>query len=346
MIRLRSVMSHWWLLMIKLNKNESPFPPFTKDELAEIIDRTEMHRYPREEHDTFIKLYADQYGFQEDQIALANGSDEWIQKLNIVLPPGKMLVTNPDFTMYDVYASQFKRPIVKVDCDEEFNVREDEILAAIKREKPIFFIFSQPNNPLGHLYSQAFVDEACELMGSLGGYCVVDEAYLQYSDASRRTVTELADHVVVLRTFSKIYGMAGLRIGIAISSPKTMELLRSVDHPYPVNSLSLELANAFLSEPERKRAFFAKHQALVLKLKDIFRRELDGVIKMKPTEANYIFTYGEEAVSLGDYLFANGFYPRVYDSERLRDVVRYSIASDDELDLLEQTIRTWKTEVI
>ena len=330
--------------MIKLNKNESPYSPFTAEELVKIIEATEIHRYPREEHDVFIQLYAERYGVGEENIALANGSDEWIQKLNIVLPAGKMLVTEPDFTMYDVYAAQFSREIVKVPCDADFNIREEEILAAIERERPAFFIFSQPNNPLGHLYSQAFVDRACAAMAAVGGYCVVDEAYLQYSDEDKRTVTELTDHVVVLRTFSKIYGMAGLRIGLAIATPRTMELLRSVDHPYPVNSLSLNIANAFLGDKTRMDGFFAEHRKLTERLRSIFHTELDGVVKMKPTQANYLFTYGEEAAALGNYLFANGFYPRIYETEQLRNVVRYSIASEEALDQLQLAIRLWKEE--
>lgn len=328
--------------MIRLNKNESPYGVFTPEELANIVSAAELHRYPSTEHDRFLERYAELEGLGTEQLGLANGSDEWIQKLHILIPEGPMLVVEPDFVMYDEYARQFGRPIVKLRCEADYELSEAKILEAIQREKPRLFIFSQPNNPIGTLYSQAFVDAACDLMKELGGYCVVDEAYLQYSDPELRTRVTLDDHVIVLRTFSKIYGMAGLRIGLAISAPETMAWLKSIDHPYPVNSVSLAIGYAFLADEARQAQFFREHHALAARLKQILHEELAGLVPLKASQANYVLTYGPRAVSLGRYLTERGFVLRTYDSELLREVVRYSIGTNEEMEQLAVAIRQWK----
>lgn len=330
--------------MIWLHKNESPLSPFTPKELAELFEKAEIHRYPRDEYKEFVQRYADEAGVSPDQVSVANGSDEWIQKINILMPPGKMLMLDPDFTMYEDYARQFGREIIKVPADDQFTFDLDGIIQTIYRERPVFFIFSQPNNPLGQLYPQDFVDGACAAMKAVGGFCIVDEAYLQYSDPARRTSVELEDHIIVMRTFSKFYGMAGLRIGVVLSTAKTIRWLNTIAHPYPINSLTLTIANAFLADQAKQAAFFAEHHRLAGLLKNILREELAGVCEVLPSEANYVFTYGKNAAALGKYLFAHGFYPRIYDNPRLADCVRYSIGTQGDLQALQTAIRSWKAE--
>ncbi len=330
--------------MIWLHKNESPLSPFTAKELADLFEKAEIHRYPRQEYDEFVEHYAAQCGLSPLQVSLANGSDEWIQKLNILMPQGKMLMLDPDFTMYEEYARQFKREILKVEADDRFRFDQKKIIETIYREKPVFFIFSQPNNPLGFLYPQSFIDEACRAMKEVGGYCIVDEAYLQYSDPARKTITEIADHVIIMRTFSKFYGMAGLRVGIVISTEKTIAWLNTIAHPYPINSLTLTIANAFLADEVKQRVFFDEHLRLSKRLKEILTEELTGICEVLPSEANYVFTYGENAEKLGKYLFTHEFYLRIYDNPRLRGCVRYSIGTEEQLEALRQAIRDWKAQ--
>ena len=332
--------------MIYLNKNESPVSPFSAEELMELFKASEINRYPRAQYQDFVRLYAEAAGFAPEQVSLANGSDEWIQKLNILMPQGKMLMLDPDFTMYEEYARQFDREIIKVATREDFSFDLNEILDAIYREKPVFFIFSQPNNPLGGLYPQGFIEAAAAAMKEVGGWCVVDEAYLNYTDPAARTRVELADHVMILRTLSKLYGMAGLRIGVIISTAKTIGWLDSIAHPYPVNSLSLIIATAFLKDRQRWESFFREHYRLSKLLKRILQEELGGICEVLPSEANYVLTRGKQAARLGEYLKARGFVLRCYDNPRLKECVRYSIGSEEELMALQTAIQAWKAELM
>lgn len=331
--------------MIYLNKNESPVPPFSPEELLELFGRAEINRYPREQYQEFVRLYAGESGYAVDQVSLANGSDEWIQKLNILLPQGKILMLDPDFSMYEEYARQFDREIIKVPARMDLSFDLQEILDTITREKPVFFIFSQPNNPLGGLYPQEFIKAASLAMKEVGGWLVVDEAYLNYTDPALRTQVELQDHVMILRTLSKLYGMAGLRIGLIISTAETITWLDSIAHPYPVNSLSLTIASAFLKDGPRREAFFREHYRLSELLKRILHEELDEICEVLPSGTNYVLTRGKPAKQLGDYLKSRGFVLRWYDNPRLTECVRYSLGSEEELRALQTAIRAWKAEV-
>lgn len=332
--------------MIRIHKNESPYRSLTDEELQEIIVKTSFNQYGDDEYKYLAKVYGDFYGLDPALISFANGSDEWIQKCMMVLGRGPVMTFEPDFSMYEEYADQLKRPIYKVDCNEDGTFDYAGTLKQIEKVKPSFFIFSQPNNPLGMLHSDEFVQSAADLMQELNGYLIIDEAYMDF--AEQKSVCPEGDHVIVLRTLSKIHGLAGLRIGIATSSSATMSLLNSVAHPYPINTLSINIA-AYLFENQPKLEVFMEHQKkLAEKLKAIFKKEVGDVMNVLPSQANFVFTYGEAALELGQYIEQRGFQPRIYpDSSHplLQKAVRYSLATDEQLTQLESILKEWRARI-
>jgi len=184
--------------MIRINKNESPVPSLSEEKIREIIQETPFFRYPAEEHDRFVEAYAKFHHLDPKCIAIANGSDEWIQKFMILLGEGPMMTLDPDFSMYEGYARQLKRPVIKVPCNDDFTFDEERTVQAIREHKPSFFIFSQPNNPTGAMHSDSFVEAIAAAVTEAGGYLVVDEAYLEFSSRSYEKPT--GDNVIVIRT--------------------------------------------------------------------------------------------------------------------------------------------------
>jgi histidinol-phosphate aminotransferase len=329
--------------MIRINKNESPVPSLSEEKIREIIQETPFFRYPAEEHDRFVEAYAKFHHLDPQCIAIANGSDEWIQKFMILLGDGPMMTLDPDFSMYEGYARQLKRPVVKVPCNDDFTFDEERTVQAIREHKPSFFIFSQPNNPTGAMHSDSFVQSVADAVTESGGYLVVDEAYLEFS---KRTYEKPSgDNVITIRTLSKIYGLAGLRIGVAVSTRNTIEMLNSIAHPYPVNSLSLNIGTYLLTHEEDLRTFFSRQRALSDKLKEIFSETVSDVVEVLPSETNFVFTYGKNAPSLGEYIMDKGFLPRLYKDERLKDVVRYSIAEEKDLERLHEVLKEWRAKL-
>ncbi|MFC6464098.1 pyridoxal phosphate-dependent aminotransferase [Marinilactibacillus sp. GCM10026970] len=331
--------------MIRIDKNESPYRALTEEEIAKIAIDTQFNQYSENEYQDLQQTYAAFNQLDPELVSFANGSDEWIQKSIIVLGKGPVLTFDPDFVMYDVYAKQFGREIVKLPANEDFTFDYEEVYRQIKTLRPSVFIFSQPNNPFGTLHPDAFIEKAAELMKEVGGYFIIDEAYGEFVEEA--TEPPVGDHIIRLRTLSKVYGLAGLRVGVATSTRKTMDLLDSVAHPYPLNTFSLNVAVHLLNQPERLENFIELNRSLSRQLHSIFKEEVGEIIPMLESSTNFLFTYGDDAMDLGNYIVENGFLPRMYpdeDSPSLKKAVRYSIATEDQLEEIRKIIQKWRDE--
>lgn len=329
--------------MIRIDKNESPYRALTESEIAQIAIDTHFNEYAENEYENLQQSYAAYNDLDPGLLAFANGSDEWIQKAMILLGDGPVLVLDPDFVMYEEYARQFDRKLVKVSCQNNWTFDYEEVYEQIRKLKPSVFIFSQPNNPFGTLHPQSFINKASDLMEEAGGYFIIDEAYGEFIEKPLYYPT--GDHVIRFRTLSKVYGLAGLRVGVAISTEATMQILNSIAHPYPLNTFSLNMANYLLNQGDRLTRFIDLNRELSKKLLRIFKEEVGDVIHILDSHTNFVFTYGEKAADLGKHVYANGFRPRMYPEAELTDLrktVRYSIAKDEELDELRQILREWR----
>lgn len=214
--------------MIRMNKNESPIKPLSTETLTELIEQCDYHHYPDVAYDRFRKAYAQYYDdtFSFEQITCGNGSDELIQKLMLIMPDGPCLTLNPDFFMYQDYARQVNRDIQFVDGTAELSFPIETVLERIQTVQPSFFILSNPHNPTGHRFDESYLRAIADEMKRLGGYLVIDEAYVDFS-----TPLDIAleDHILIMRTLSKAYAMAGLRLGILIGTEKQFNVFAKLN---------------------------------------------------------------------------------------------------------------------
>src|SRR5699024_2090284 len=151
------------------------------------------------------------------------------------------------------------------------------------------------------------------------------------------------EHVIIIRTLSKIFGIAGLRVGIAVADGETFSRITRLNHPYPVNSLSLNLASRIFEDSDELKKFTDYQLASKKQLAAAFRPVGDK-IKTIESSTNFIFTYGRNARSLGEYLKENGYQPRLYDTPPLDDVVRYSIIRLEDYTGLKKLINEWSIQ--
>ncbi|PHK48948.1 pyridoxal phosphate-dependent aminotransferase [Staphylococcus edaphicus] len=327
--------------MIRINKNESPLRPLTADQLTSIIQNASFNFYPDEEYERFKQGYAHYYNLSADQIIAGNGSDELIQKLMLIMPEGPALTLNPDFFMYQAYANQVNRPIAFVDADINLSFNLESILSRIEEVQPAFFIMSNPHNPSGKQYSMTFLTAIADKMKSIGGYFVIDEAYLDFGDAY---TFELQPHVIQMRTLSKAFGIAGLRLGVLISTPDTIQLIQSIEHPYPLNTLTLHIAIFMFEHIDMTHQFIDHQRVLAIRLRQMFLDNVNDLMMVFPSSTNFVLTKGPAAQSLGRFIEDNGFLPRRYEEPNMNEYVRYSIATDEQLDQLEQLIKSWRSQ--
>ncbi|WP_436854484.1 pyridoxal phosphate-dependent aminotransferase [Staphylococcus caeli] len=327
--------------MIRINKNESPLRPLTESQLSSLIQNAAFNFYPDDEYERFKQAYAHFYNINAEQVIAGNGSDELIQKLMLIMPEGPALTLNPDFFMYQAYAQQVHRPIEFVDAQPDLTFKLECILQRIDEVQPAFFIMSNPHNPSGKQYSIAFLNTIADKMAQVGGYFIIDEAYLDFGEAY---TFEMQPHVIQMRTLSKAFGIAGLRLGVLIGTSDTIKYMQSIEHPYPLNTLTLHIALYMFEHVSMTQSFINHQRALANRLKHIFNEHVSDVMTVFPSSTNFVLTKGNAAQSLGQYIKDNGFLPRVYDEPEMNDYVRYSIATDAQLDQLEIIIKSWRSQ--
>lgn len=327
--------------MIRINKNESPLKPLSQELLASIISESAFNFYPDAEYERFKQAYARFYGFEAEQIIAGNGSDELIQKLMLIMPEGPALTLNPDFFMYQAYANQVQRPIHFVEAETDLTFDLNKILIAIDTYQPSFFIMSNPHNPSGKQYDVEFLTAIANKMKDIGGYFVIDEAYLDFGKAYD---FNMADHVLQMRTLSKAFAIAGLRLGVLIGTPKTIDKIKQIEHPYPLNTITLNIAIYMFEHSTATRQFIEHQRHLAQRLKNIFTDNVADVIYIFPSATNFVLTKGDLAHALGKYIADRGFQPRIYDEPEMSEYVRYSIATDEQLDTLTKIVQDWRKQ--
>ncbi len=244
-----------------------------------------------------------------DQIFLGNGSDEPIDLLfRCFCEPGvdEVIVFPPTYGMYEVSANINNVHLSKVPLTKEFQLDLEALESAIKPHSKIIWICS-PNNPSGNSIDRQDIEM---VLNNFDGLVVLDEAYINFS-RQKSLVTDLADYpnLVVLQTLSKAWGLAGLRVGMAFASSEIIGYLNKVKPPYNISEPVQELALKALDE-------IGQVNDMILQLVDARKQlELDlvespQVVKVYPSDANFLLVEFTQARAMYDYLVGKGIVVR------------------------------------
>lgn len=323
--------------MIIMDRNTSPISPIKDEYYTRLAELTDYSGYPDDEPGYLKELYAKQNNLDVNQIELANGADEWIQKTFITLGKTGVMTVTPDFFMYHDYAMQLDILFYEVASDDDFTFNFDEIVSEIQAKKPSLFIISNPHNPTGVMFESSDLQKIADAMEAIGGYFVIDEAYIEFGKEYDRPQ---GDHVLIIRTMSKIYGMAGFRVGIIIAQNETFEKVTKINHPYPLSHVSMNFARILLEDSEWVTEFKDYQLQAQAKLIEAFE-PVKEFMQVKDCYTNFVFTYGAKALSLGNYLKENGFLARFYVEDNLKETVRYSIIKLEDYDRFNEIIQQW-----
>jgi histidinol-phosphate aminotransferase len=222
---------------VRLNTNESPLPPpeAFRDALAAAISRIEWHRYPdRQAHDLRAAI-ADLHGVSPDQVFAANGSNEVLQTILLTYAgPGRTVATfEPTYQMHAQIARVVGSNVIEGERNADFTLDPAEIRRVVDAGRPHVMFLTSPNNPTG-LVEPA--ERVADLLAAAPGLVVADEAYAQFADWSALTLLGETTPLVVTRTFSKTWGMAGARLGYVIGPTWFIAELDKVALPYHLDS--------------------------------------------------------------------------------------------------------------
>lgn len=287
----------------------------------------EMNRYPDSTQKELKQKLAALKNVSTKQIAVGNGSDELIDLIvKVFCEPKKdaILMMNPSFAMYGFYASVNENKVVKLNLDENFGIDKEEFLKISKEEKPKIFFLCSPNNPTGNS-----IEDIEFYIQNFEGIVVVDEAYIEFS--GKKSCIELLEkfpNLIVLQTFSKAWGMAGARVGIAYASEEITQLINTVKSPYNVNSLSLNKISELISNKE----FIKSNIENTLNEISWLENELEMVNCIKkifPTDANFFLIQFENVNKVYQKLLENEILTSKR-SPQIPDCIRINVGNRGE----------------
>ncbi|MCG1003006.1 MULTISPECIES: histidinol-phosphate transaminase [Halobacterium] len=237
---------------VKLSSNENPHGPSPKAEAAIRETASEVHRYPKAVHADLTAALADEWDVADEQVWLANGGDGALDYLaRAFLAPGDtVLVPTPGFTYYGMSARFHHGEVAEYDVrtDDGFALTADSVLDAYDGERVVYL--TSPHNPTGHRFTLDAVTKVADETDE-DTLVVVDEAYGEFTDSpSAVSLLDERDDVAVLRTFSKAYGLAGIRLGYAITPPEWADAYARVQTPFAASAIACRAGTAALDDDE------------------------------------------------------------------------------------------------
>lgn len=259
--------------MILLDANESPF-------------ENGMNRYPDPMQVKLKKRLAEVKNISQNQIYLGNGSDEVLNQLMVsfcVPKKDKAVILPPTFGMYKVCADINQIKTIEVPLTKNFELDVESILKAQTKTTKMVFIPS-PNNPTGNCFN---VNDIRKVVEYFDGFVVVDEAYVEFAN-EKSVLPWLSefDNLIVVQTFSKAQGMAGVRLGMAFAHETVIELLNKLKAPYNINSLTQDAVLTRLEE----QGLVTQQVQQILQEKERLQEELSTITfikKIYPSDANF-----------------------------------------------------------
>lgn len=311
---------------IKLNSNENPYPPSPRvAEILQKISYQDLRFYPDPLCHQLREKLAELYGLGREQIICGNGSDD---VLNIIvrtfLQPGEaMAFYEPTFPLYRVLGIIHGVEIISLSLSAPYQEFPDP-----PPQAKIFFL-ANPNSPLGYSLS---LTQVSQLAKKVKGILVVDEAYAEFAKENALSLLSKFKNLIIVRTVSKSYSLAGVRLGYALGHAELIQEMFKVKDPFNVNQLTQKIVLASLSDQE----YYQRNIARIVATRDWFSEEARNLgYKIIPSQANFIFPQPPrkgEGRSFYQYLLEKKILTRFFDEELLKDGVRMTIGTPEEME--------------
>lgn len=318
---------------IFLDANENSFGSVIE---SDVVD---LNRYPDPHQKELRKALSEVINISSDKIFFGVGSDEIIDlSIRIFCEPGKsnVIIPIPTYGMYQVACAVNDVEVKSVNLEDSFDLNLEKTLNAIDSNTKMIFLCS-PNNPTGNLLS---AERIKRLAKSFEGIIFIDEAYIDFAEENS-FVNQISDfnNVIISRTFSKAWGLAGVRCGYCIADEFIISLLFKIKAPYTINKLTSNAIRKAIQNSERKNLFvkniIEEREKLIIELS-----KLDVVKKIFPSAANFLLVEIKNAKFVFDYLNDKKIRVRMRnDDDRLKNCLRITVGNQDENELLIKTLR-------
>ncbi len=319
--------------VIKLNTNENPYSPSPKAlEVLRSLDSEWLRRYPDPYSRDFCSAVSEALEVPADWIIVTNGSDDMLNILIRACAEGKRKVVYPmpSYVLYRTLASLQAAEMVEVPYGSDYRLPIDKLVAA----NGAVTLIATPNSPSGHIVP---LEDLRQLASKVSGILAIDEAYVDFADYSALSLVREFDNVIILRTLSKGYSLAGLRLGFGIANPKLISGLFKVKDSYNVDAVAILVGTAAMKDQEYKNACADKVKRSRSKLATDLRQI---GFKVRDSQGNFLLVTppNNQAAAIYQALKEQNILVRYFNLPGLDDKLRITIGTDEQNQKLLQAI--------
>jgi len=319
--------------VVKLNTNENPYPPSPQVmEALAAIRPEQLRRYPDPLGTAFREAAAELHGVTPDNIMCCNGGDDLLSiAVRAFCDQGRPLAYPvPTYSLYPVLATLQDCDAIEVAFDEEYNLP-----AALARTGAALTLVCNPNAPTGTCVPVA---ELASLAAEIKGVLLIDEAYVDFAEYNCVSLTKDFDNVIVLRSLSKGYSLAGLRFGYAIAHKDLIDGLIKVKDSYNVDAVAIALATAAI----RDQAYFRQNVETIKKERRVLTEQLRAMgFAVADSCSNFVFAQVKtsSAARIHEQLAQRNIFVRYWNTPGISDKLRISVGTKEQNEKLIEALR-------
>ena len=308
---------------VKLDANEGNKDLF-KDLIKDIGDDFYLNLYPDDNYTQLKEAIVNYIGCKIENISVGNGSSELLYLcVKTFFDTNELILSlDPTFSMYSIYAKIVNSRYIGAGEGNDFTINVDDVIKSIKENDPKLTIICNPNNPTGTTIKR---DDVLRIVKSTDNVVIVDEAYMEFSNESVVDEIENYDNLIVVKTMSKAFSMAGIRTGYLIANEELVKTIEKVRPPYNLNSISALLATKALKQKDKMLSYV---ENLKVEREKIYEKLLDMGVKAYKSGANFVF-FSSKVDNLAEKLIENDVLIRKFGG-KLDNYYRVTVGSPKE----------------
>ena len=308
---------------VKLDANEGNKDLF-KDLIKDIGDDFYLNLYPDDNYTQLKEAIVNYIGCKIENISVGNGSSELLDLcVKTFVDTNELILSlDPTFSMYSIYAKIVNSRYIGAGEGNDFTINVDDVIKSIEENDPKLTIICNPNNPTGTTIKR---DDVLRIVKSTDNVVIVDEAYMEFSNESVVDEIENYDNLIVVKTMSKAFSMAGIRTGYLIANEELVKTIEKVRPPYNLNSISALLATKALKQKDKMLSYV---ENLKVEREKIYEKLIDMGVKAYKSGANFVF-FSSKVDNLAEKLIDNDVLIRKFGG-KLDNYYRVTVGSPKE----------------
>lgn len=317
-------------IMNSANENPRDVEEQVKREAMSAVRNVSLNRYPDPLANELRDLIAEANGLDRNQVLLGNGGDELLFNMALAYggPGRKFLNMPPTFSVYVNNAQLTGTEVVNIPRLDDYSIDQEAVLARVAEGDIDFIVVTSPNNPTGELAPEDFV---LKLLDATDALVMVDEAYFEFSRSTMRPYLDMHENLLILRTFSKAFSLAGVRLGYLLGNESVIREFMKVRQPYSVDAVSQAIGKVIF----QNRSRFEPSINEIISERARVAADLSAIpgVIVHPSDSNYILFQVDKADEVWQQLFDRGILIRDFSkSKYLENNLRVSIGTPEEND--------------